>query len=293
MTTPTTPCADILWQDIPLTDYRRMKDTALKIRRLSDGRSSWVYQLAIQNPTTPCQACEKLREAAMDVMIPLAAWKLNDEQEQYREIGPTMRATLIAAHDKLLAALFLPCSCGIPEPPEVISEAAKQAADPFLKWCEFHNISINKNEVQKFFARAIDQVCAERDANIAQMVQDMMKDGEHIAGLVKQLAERDEELHQLRQWKKEQMQIESTWDEQKVGHLLGMELGTPIRENILPAIQALSRDKARLDWLEEQRKGGRYEVFPSPHGLSLVSFRHHDEKGFPTAREAIDAARLT
>lgn len=63
-------------------------------------------------PTTPCQAFEKLREAAMDVMIPLAAWKLNDEQEQYREIGPTMRATLIAAHDKLLAALFLPCSCG-------------------------------------------------------------------------------------------------------------------------------------------------------------------------------------
>lgn len=57
-------------------------------------------------------ACEKLREAAMDVMIPLAAWKLNDEQEQYREIGPTMRAALIAAHDKLLAALFLPCSCG-------------------------------------------------------------------------------------------------------------------------------------------------------------------------------------
>lgn len=58
-------------------------------------------------------------------------------------------------------------------------------------------------------------------------------------------------------------------------------------------ISDLTRDKERLDWLEEQRKGGRYEVFPSPHGLSLVSFRHHDEKGFPTAREAIDAARLT
>lgn len=56
-------------------------------------------------------------------------------------------------------------------------------------------------------------------------------------------AEREKILAELRQWKAEQLLVESSWDVQAVGKALGIKWGEPIRQNILAGIEAL---KARL-----------------------------------------------
>lgn len=57
---------------------------------------------------------------------------------------------------------------------------------------------------------------------------------------------------ELQAWKESAMQVESEWDEQAVGHLLGMRLGSSIRAGIQPAIEKLLRDRAMLrEALEE------------------------------------------
>lgn len=50
------------------------------------------------------------------------------------------------------------------------------------------------------------------------------------------------EVEELREWKRQQMLVESQWDEQEVGRELGMAIGTPIRENILPLLRQLKLD---------------------------------------------------
>lgn len=50
------------------------------------------------------------------------------------------------------------------------------------------------------------------------------------------------EVKELREWKRQQMLVESQWDEQEVGRELGMAIGTPIRENILPLLRQLKLD---------------------------------------------------
>lgn len=58
------------------------------------------------------------------------------------------------------------------------------------------------------------------------------------------------ELNVLQQWKDEQLAVEVTWDAQAVGKELNLPLGSPIRPQILPAIQklkaALEREQLRL-----------------------------------------------
>jgi hypothetical protein len=55
--------------------------------------------------------------------------------------------------------------------------------------------------------------------------------------------ERDEAL----QWKKEMLLVDSQWDEQAVGRLLGLKLGESIKANIEPSLRELlrERDEAR------------------------------------------------
>ena len=55
------------------------------------------------------------------------------------------------------------------------------------------------------------------------------------------------ERNKLRQWKKEMLLIESQWDEQIVGRLLGLQLGDYIKPNIEPKLRQLirERDEAR------------------------------------------------
>jgi len=48
-----------------------------------------------------------------------------------------------------------------------------------------------------------------------------------------------EERDQLKRWKEEMLQVESEWDCQKVGDLLGIEWGKSIRKNIEPKIREI------------------------------------------------------
>jgi len=72
------------------------------------------------------------------------------------------------------------------------------------------------------------------------------------ADLKKRIDELDRENAQLKRWKEEQLAVESTWDEQRVGAALCVEVGKPIRPAIYPAICAILKN--RKDLLEENEK---------------------------------------
>lgn len=46
-----------------------------------------------------------LVEAAQNALLAIAAWKLTDDQQPYKEIGPDLRGAFRKAHDELLDAL--------------------------------------------------------------------------------------------------------------------------------------------------------------------------------------------
>lgn len=65
--------------------------------------------------------------------------------------------------------------------------------------------------------------------------------------LQKELRETKRERNELLQWKKEMLLVESQWDEQAVGKLLGLQLGDYIKANIELKLRQLirERDEAR------------------------------------------------
>jgi len=65
------------------------------------------------------------------------------------------------------------------------------------------------------------------------------------AVLLSDVAAVQEELTQLRAWKESAMQVESEWDSQAVGKLLGIPLGASIRKNIAPKIKAMQEEHRR------------------------------------------------
>jgi len=62
---------------------------------------------------------------------------------------------------------------------------------------------------------------------------------EHLANLNKELAE-------LREWKRQQLEVERQWDCQKVGKLLGVPAGAHVRPHIEPKIAKLCEENAKL-----------------------------------------------
>jgi hypothetical protein len=68
----------------------------LKAPSVSDGGTS---------PASGVSSEPNLIGAAQEALLALAAWKLTDEQEQYREVGPGLRKQFNKAHDLLFAAL--------------------------------------------------------------------------------------------------------------------------------------------------------------------------------------------
>jgi hypothetical protein len=62
---------------------------------------------------------------------------------------------------------------------------------------------------------------------------------QHVTKLERENAE-------LREWKRQQLQLWSDLDLQKVGTELGVVLGTPVAENILPGIKNLKEDIGKL-----------------------------------------------
>lgn len=54
------------------------------------------------------------------------------------------------------------------------------------------------------------------------------------------------QVDSLTEWKRQQLQVEDSWDPQEVARVLGLPLGSDIRKGILPRIEALKAQVARL-----------------------------------------------
>lgn len=46
-----------------------------------------------------------LADALQSALLPIAAWKLTDESEPYKEVGPDLRKGFLDAHDAIMDAL--------------------------------------------------------------------------------------------------------------------------------------------------------------------------------------------
>ena len=81
-------------------------------------------------------------------------------------------------------------------------------------------------------------------SDIKQRVLDRLQT--ENAKLEAQLLASQAECERLREWKRQQLQVESEWDPQAVGNALGIQWGASIRAGILPAVQTLSAQMAQL-----------------------------------------------
>ena len=70
-------------------------------------------------------------------------------------------------------------------------------------------------------------------------------------------------IEELQEWKRQQLAVESQWDEQRVGKLLGLQLGTQIRPQIEPAIVQLQKHLGNL-LARIHGDGGHYQ---DEHGV--------------------------
>lgn len=70
---------------------------------------------------------------------------------------------------------------------------------------------------------------------------------EAITAIKNRLAMAEAGRDELRRWKAEQMAVEATWNPQAVGDALGIVLGAPIRENILPLVEDLKDRLAKAE----------------------------------------------
>jgi len=65
-------------------------------------------------------------------------------------------------------------------------------------------------------------------------------------------------LQALEKWKKEQIEVESTWDEQAIGRLLDIPLGHPIRSRIQESIELLKQELSQVFGLPHPAKSVMY-----------------------------------
>ena len=104
--------------------------------------------------------------------------------------------------------------------------------------------------VQIAAARNTDVLGTQLQAGLATHVaRQSIREGERL--LAQQLTDLQEsysklndEVIELRGWKRAALQVESQWDEQAVGRALGFTLGCNIRPRILPAILELKQHLA-------------------------------------------------
>lgn len=73
----------------------------------------------------------------------------------------------------------------------------------------------------------------------APLSQRIRPNSEAAPWVVEEVGDLERERDELRQWKAEQLAVEATWDERKVGKLLNVPLGSTIRLAIQPAIESM------------------------------------------------------
>jgi len=74
------------------------------------------------------------------------------------------------------------------------------------------------------------------------------------------------EVTELKDWKRQQLEVESEWDAQKVAEALGIPLGESIRASILARVNELSEDKKRLDRIFASRAVNIFVMCSTPGG---------------------------
>ena len=74
-----------------------------------------------------------------------------------------------------------------------------------------------------------------------------MKDSKEVEKIMKFIQELIDERDELKKWKEDMLLVESEWNNQKVGELLGIGLGQSIRKNIEPKIRELIQRNVFLE----------------------------------------------
>jgi hypothetical protein len=98
------------------------------------------------------------------------------------------------------------------------------------------------------------------------------------------------EVERLLQWKREQIAVESSWDAQAVGCVLGIKLGSAIRPNILPGITALKTEVERLTKeLERWQNWGIVEI--AVRNPQVAEYCKHWEGRAEAAEAALEQSR--
>lgn len=191
-----------------------------------------------------------------------------------------------------------------------ISITAKDAASEICKFipdCD----DTDTDWIRRYVQSAINQALAAQAASTAEDVQDMMRDGEHIADLVaagltcqQQLKERDEDINRLNQMIRDTGVGQGSIDayvaqceelrlaRERLAMDAPLNMTTKIQQHVasltIPLQQQiadLTRDKERLDWLDEHFCPHMREIIPKSHlkGSNFIKTK--------TVRDAIDAAR--
>jgi antitoxin component of MazEF toxin-antitoxin module len=81
-----------------------------------------------------------------------------------------------------------------------------------------------------------------------------------LAAVTEQRDEAREQRDKLQQWKNDQMTVNSEWDVQTVGKLLGLRIGESITLNIEPKIRELINQRDRLAEALEECKEDSIEL---------------------------------
>jgi hypothetical protein len=89
-----------------------------------------------------------------------------------------------------------------------------------------------------------DKWKANHDNQVA--INRTLRDRPDLGGRAKLVDALAEQCDELQQWKDSAMQVESSWDAQSVGKLLGFALGSAIRPQIEPAIREIIKQRDAL-----------------------------------------------
>lgn len=116
------------------------------------------------------------------------------------------------------------------------------------------------------FARELERELAATNIKI-QSVLDERK--EVVERIVAENSTLRMQCASLRDWKESAMSLEMSWDEQAIGKILNLPLGTFIRPQILPAIQALRTRLERAESLIRELTDDRAGTDHPPNKIEV------------------------
>lgn len=109
------------------------------------------------------------------------------------------------------------------------------------------------DELKQFAEAYAAKVLEDKERDIEGILDDtqslaneLLRSKSQIAELQAEIEDKEREIAELKNWKKEVIAVENEWDEQLIGKALNIQLGNSIRANILPKINELQANNNRL-----------------------------------------------